>query len=95
MRQSSAVYVLAASNQLVYAVCLVVQCLRDLGGSGLIETAGLPTGSLFSASFSFSQGSPVSVGWLLIQPLVGPLERQIYKTLSASSLLCKPQWPNG
>jgi hypothetical protein len=31
-QQSSAVYVLGASNRLVYAACLVVQCLRDLEG---------------------------------------------------------------
>jgi hypothetical protein len=33
-QQSSAVYVLKASYQLVYATLLVVQCLRDLGGPG-------------------------------------------------------------
>jgi hypothetical protein len=42
-----------ASYQLVYAVHLVVQCLRDPGGSRLIEIAGPPTGSPFS-SVSFS-----------------------------------------
>ena len=31
-QQSSAVYVLVVSYQLVYAACLVFQCLRDLGG---------------------------------------------------------------
>jgi hypothetical protein len=31
-RKSSTVCVMGASYQLVYAVCLVVQCLRDLGG---------------------------------------------------------------
>jgi hypothetical protein len=30
--KSSTVCVLGASYQLVYAVCSVVQCLRDLGG---------------------------------------------------------------
>jgi hypothetical protein len=30
-QKSSTVFVLGASYQLVYAVCLVVQCLRDLG----------------------------------------------------------------
>jgi hypothetical protein len=31
-RKSSTVCVLGASYQLVYAVCLMVQCLRDLWG---------------------------------------------------------------
>ena len=33
-RQSSALYVLEASYQLVYAALLVAQCLRDLGSPG-------------------------------------------------------------
>jgi hypothetical protein len=33
-RQSSAVCVLGASYQLMYTACLVVQCLRGLGGPG-------------------------------------------------------------
>jgi hypothetical protein len=52
-QKSSSVCVLGASYQLVYAACLVVQCLRDLGGSKLIETAAPPTGLPFSSS-SFS-----------------------------------------
>jgi hypothetical protein len=67
--QSPAVCVLGASYQLVYAAWLVVQCLRDLGGVRLIETAGPPTGSpSSSSSSSFSliqpQGSADSVHWL-------------------------------
>ena len=33
-RKSSIICVLGASYPLVYAVCLVVQCMRDLGGPG-------------------------------------------------------------
>ena len=52
-QQSSAVYVLGASYQLVYADCLVVQCLKDLGVQ--TETVGPPTLLL-----SFHQSTPNS-----------------------------------
>ena len=68
-KQFSAVYVLEASYQLIYAAWLVAQCRRRLWESRLIETAGLPIGSpCSSASSSFfliqPQGSAPSVHWL-------------------------------
>ena len=53
-RQSSPVCVLEVTYQLVYAAWLMVQCLRDLVGSSLIETASPPTGLPSSSSSSFS-----------------------------------------
>jgi hypothetical protein len=66
IRQSSAIYVLRASYQVVYAAGLVAQCLSNLGGFKLVETAGLPMGlrSSFIYSLNQPQGPPASVHWL-------------------------------
>jgi hypothetical protein len=52
-RKSSTVCVLGASYQLVYAVCLMVQCLRDLRGPHLLRLLvliqGHPSPQLLSA----------------------------------------------
>jgi hypothetical protein len=81
---SPTVYVLA-SHQLVYAAWLVAQCLRDLGGSRLVETVSFPMGSPFSFSTSSThsliqpQGSMISVQGLGVsicfcKLIVGPHE---------------------
>jgi hypothetical protein len=78
IRNSFNVCVLGASYQLVYAVCLVVQCLRDLRVQ--IETTGPPTGSHFSsASHSFSL---IQLGVSCFSPLVGC--KYLHLTLSAA-----------
>ena len=61
----------SVSYQLVYVAWLVMQCQRNLRGSGLIETAGSPTGFLSStASPIFSliqiQGTAASAHWVHI-----------------------------
>jgi hypothetical protein len=52
-QKSSTVYVLGASYQLVYVVCLVVQCLRDLGDTDKLRLLFLlqdrPSPQLLSA----------------------------------------------
>jgi hypothetical protein len=63
--------VLGTAHRLVHAAWLVVQCLRNLSGSNLVKTAGLPTGSpSSSASSSLSliqpQESASSVHWFVV-----------------------------
>jgi hypothetical protein len=66
--QSYTVYVLGASDQLLYAAWLVPRCLKDLSGPRLLETSGLPTGSLLS----FFQPFPNSTtGGPDFSPMVG------------------------
>jgi hypothetical protein len=65
--QSSAVCMLVASYQLVYADCLVFQCLRQLSPDWLrllVLLQGHPSPHLFSLSLIQQQGSPASVHWV-------------------------------
>jgi hypothetical protein len=83
---SSTVYVLGDSYQVVYAACLMVQCLRDLGGPDwdcwssyrIVLLLGF-----FQPSLIQQQGSAASVHWLganiciwLFQLLFGPFRGQ-------------------
>jgi hypothetical protein len=65
-RKSFSLCVLGASDQLVHAVCFVVQCLRD---PRLIETVGPTSGSLFSSASSAFPNSTKRVNYFC--PLVG------------------------
>ena len=77
-RQSSDIYVLGASYQLVFASWLVTQCLRQ---SKLTETAGPPTG--LPLLLSFLQPLPNSITWVSsFSPLVGC--KYMHLTLSAA-----------
>ena len=98
-QKSSTVYVLGASYQLVYAVCLVVQCLRDLGvqinwdcWSSYRITLLL---SFFQPSLIQQQESAASVHWLganiciwLFQLFLGLLEG-----IHARPLFVSAPWP--
>jgi hypothetical protein len=81
-QQSSAMYVLEASYQLVYAAWLVIQCLRILGWGGgrLIETAGSPTGLPSPQFLSAFPNSPTEVSCCC--PLIGC--KYLHLTLSAA-----------
>jgi hypothetical protein len=67
-QQTSVVYVLGSSYKLVYAVWLVVQCLKDLGGPDQLRLLVLlqnpPSPQLLSVSLIQQQGSAAAIHWL-------------------------------
>jgi hypothetical protein len=68
IQQSSTLCVLGASYQLVYAVCLVVQCLRDHWVSDcmrlLVFLQDCPSPQLLLACPNSATGAGASVHWL-------------------------------